>query len=133
MFICKQIMHIFSVLRYFPFSLHLRLIALKFPSIWGLDIFIIFTWKCLLFLGDLLYIQLHWQFPITYSGFWLVNILLRKFDTSSKKRNENDKSTHFFIENKQNKNNKKEKKCQESTCKYNVAFFTVNSSHWPVM
>ena len=42
MFMCKQIMNIFSVLRYFPFSLHLRLIALKFPSVWGLDMFIIF-------------------------------------------------------------------------------------------
>ena len=132
MFICKQIMHIFSVLRYFPFSLHLRLIALKFPSIWGLDIFIIFTWKCLLFLGDLLYIQLHWQFPITYSGFWLVNILLRKFDTSSKKEMKMIKTHTFLLKTNKTKTTKT-KKCQESTCQYNVAFFTVNSSHWPVM
>ena len=132
MFICKQIMHIFSVLRYFPFSLHLRLIALKFPSIWGLDMFIIFIWKCLLFLGDLLYIQLHWQFPITYSGFWLVNILLRKFDTSSKKEMKMIKTHTFLLKTNKTKTTKT-KKCQESTCKYNVAFFTVNSSHWPVM
>ena len=30
-------------------------------------------------------IQLHWHFGITNSYFWLFNILLRKFDTSSKK------------------------------------------------
>ena len=132
MFMCKQIMNIFSVLRYFPFSLHLMLIDLKFPSVWGLDMFIIFIWKCLLFLGDLLYIQLHWQFPITYSGFWLVNILLRKFDTSSKKEMKMIKTHTFLLKTNKTKTTKT-KKCQESACKYNVAFFTVNSSHWPVM
>ena len=30
-------------------------------------------------------IQFHWQFWTMNSCFWLVNILLRKFDTSSKK------------------------------------------------
>ena len=30
-------------------------------------------------------IQFHWQLETTNSHFWLVNILLRKFDTSSKK------------------------------------------------
>ena len=55
-------------------------------------------------------IQFHLQFFITYFGFSLVNILLRKFDTSSKK-------------------NETTKKCQESKCKYKVAFFTVNSPH----
>ena len=30
-------------------------------------------------------IQFHWQFLITYSDFWLVNILLQKFDTASEK------------------------------------------------
>ena len=44
-------------------------------------------------------IQFHWQFFITYSGFWLVNILLPKFDTSSKK-NEIDKNTNFLMKNK---------------------------------
>ena len=29
------------------------------------------------------YVQFHWQFLITYSGFWLVNILLWKCHTSS--------------------------------------------------
>ena len=39
------------------------------------------------------------------SGFCLVNILLRKFDTLSKKRNENDK--HKILDEKQEKNDKK--------------------------
>ena len=30
-------------------------------------------------------IQFHRQFLITYSDFWMVNILLRKFGTSAKK------------------------------------------------
>ena len=42
----------------------------------------------------------------TNSGFRLVNILLRKFDTLSKKRNENDKNTNFMMKN-NNKNAKK--------------------------
>ena len=29
--------------------------------------------------------QFHWQFLTTHSGFWLINILLRKFDNSSGK------------------------------------------------
>ena len=54
------------------------------------------------------YVQFHWQFFITYSScFWLGNILLQKFNISSKKR---------F---------KKKKKCQESKWKYKVAFCTV--------
>ena len=58
-------------------------------------------------------IQFHWQFLITYSGFWLVNILLLKFDTSSNKEMRMIK-IHFLD---------KTKKCQESICKYKVAFF----------
>ena len=33
-----------------------------------------------------LYKQFHWQFVITFSGFWLVDILFRKFDTSSQNK-----------------------------------------------
>ena len=47
--------------------------------------------------------QSQWQFFIVYSSFWLVDILLRKLDTSS---NENDKNSIFFNE-KQQKNAKK--------------------------
>ena len=39
---------------------------------------LLLVWKRLFF------IQFHWQFWTTSSCFWLVNILLRKFDTSSK-------------------------------------------------
>ena len=52
--------------------------------------------------------KFHWQFPITYCGFWLVNILLRKFDTSSKKEMKMIKTQIFFMEN--------NKKCQERVC-----------------
>ena len=51
---------------------------------------------------SMLCIQFHWQFLIISSSFRLVNILLWKFDTSLKKRNENDKNTNFLM-----KNNKK--------------------------
>ena len=47
-------------------------------------------------------IQFHWQFLITNSGFWLVNMMLWKFDTLSKKRNGNDTNTNFLM--KTNKN-----------------------------
>ena len=47
--------------------------------------------------------QFQWQFLITNSGFWLVNILLGKFDTSKKK--ENYKNTFFWW--------KATKKCQQ--------------------
>ena len=40
----------------------------------------------------------------------LVNTLLQKFDTSSKKRNESDKYTNFLMTNKKNKQTKKAKK-----------------------
>ena len=55
--------------------------------------------------------KFHWQFLITYSGFWLVNILLWKFETLSKKEIKIKKTTknvkkvylnirqHFFSAN----------------------------------
>ena len=55
------------------------------------------------------------NFFITNYGFLLVNILLRKFDIS------------FEKETKMMKNAKK------STCKHNVAVFTLNLTHHPVM
>ena len=66
------------------------------------------------------------QFLITNSGFWLVNILLRKFDTiHQKKRNENDKNTTLWW--------KTRKKCLNSVCKHKVEFFILNSPHRLVM
>ena len=70
-------------------------------------------------------IQSHWRFLITYFGFWLVNILLRKFDTSSKKETKMIKTQPFC--------GKTKKKRQKSTCKQKVALFTVNSLDWPMM
>ena len=67
-------------------------------------------------------IEFHWQFLFTNSAFWLVNILLQKFDTSSK----NKIKAHIWMK-------KKKKKCQEGACKHEVAFFILNLSHWPVM
>ena len=56
----------------------------------------------------MLYIQFRWQLETTNSRFWLVNILLRKFDNlSKKKRNENDKNK-FYDEKQQ------QQKCQKS-------------------
>ena len=69
---------------------------------------------------DLLFMQFHWQFLIPNSGFWLVNILLRKLDTSSEKRTENKKNPHFSWL-------KTTKNCHKS------AFFALNLPHWPVM
>ena len=69
---------------------------------------------------DLLFMQFHWQFLIPNSGFWLVNILLRKLDTSSEKRTENKKTPHFSWL-------KTTKNCHKS------AFFAQNLPHWPVM
>ena len=43
-------------------------------------------------------VQFHWQFLTTNSGFWLVNILVRKFNTSSKKEMKMIKS-HFLMKN----------------------------------
>ena len=64
--------------------------------------------------------QFHWQFLTTNSGFWLCceNLILHQ------KRNEDEKSTNSLM-----KDNKKIK----NICKYEVAFFTLNSPHWPVM
>ena len=52
----------------------------------------------------LVYIQFHWQFFITYSGFLLINILLRKFDTY---RNKNDKDKFFYEKQQQLQKNVK--------------------------
>ena len=49
---------------------------------------------------ELLHIQFHKQFLVTYSGFWLVNILLQLFDISSQKRNEKEKNTFLLPKNK---------------------------------
>ena len=86
-------------------------------------------------------IQFRWQFLITYSGFWLVNVLLRKFDTSSKAKWNWYK--HKFFDEKQEKNVKK----VYVNIKYHpfIRFYhslkhhsfiknhILNSPHWPVM
>ena len=54
----------------------------------------------LMLITEILHIQFHRQFFITYSGFWLVNILLRLFDISSQKRNEKEKNTFLLIKSK---------------------------------
>ena len=59
------------------------------------------------------YIQFHWKFWATNSCFWLVNTLLRKFDTSSKKDMKMIK-TNFMMKN--------NKKCQKSRWKHKVVF-----------
>ena len=41
--------------------------------------------KILRLFMNLIYIQFHWQFLISYPGFWLINIPLWKLDTNSKK------------------------------------------------
>ena len=61
------------------------------------------------------HVEFHWQFLITYYGFWLVNILLRKFSTSSRKEMRIIKNKNF---------DEKQEKYQESKWKYKVAFFT---------
>ena len=38
-----------------------------------------------------------WVNPSQAPGLWLVNILLRKFDTLSKKRDENVKNTNLMM------------------------------------
>ena len=48
------------------------------------------------------YIHLHWQFFVTNSGFWLVNIPLWKFGTSSKQKMKMIK-TQIFDEKQANK------------------------------
>ena len=70
-------------------------------------------------------IHFQWQFIITIFGFWLVNILLLKFDTSSKKEMKMIK-THIFWW-------KTTRKCQKSVCKQKAAFFTLKSPHWSVI
>ena len=46
---------------------------------------------------ELLHIQFHRQFQVTYSGVWLVDILFQLFDISSQKRNEKEKNTFLLI------------------------------------
>ena len=90
---------------------HLRWLILCRALIWN------FTSLCLSY---------EHAIPLTvsyiYSSFWLVNILLQKFETSSKKETRMIK-TNFLMKN--------TKKCQEIM--YKVAFSTVNSPHWLVM
>ena len=74
---------------------------------------------------SMLCIQFHWQFLIISSGFRFVNILLRKFDTSSEKEMKMIKTQIFWL--------KTTKRCRKSICKHKVAFFTLNVSDWPVM
>ena len=50
-------------------------------------------------------IQFHWQFLITNYVFWLINILLRKFDALSKKYMKMIK-TQFLMKSKQKKTKK---------------------------
>ena len=69
-------------------------------------------------------IQFHWQLETTNSYFWLVNILLRKFETLSKKEIKMIKTQISWW--------KTSKKYQISICKHIVAFFILNSPHWPI-
>ena len=46
---------------------------------------------------ELLHIQFHRQFLITFYGIWLVSILLQLFDIPSQKKNEKEKNTSFLI------------------------------------
>ena len=63
------------------------------------------------------------NFVSTNSCFWLVKILLRKFNTwSKKKKKENDKKTNFMMRN--------IRKCE---WKHKIAFFKLSWPHWPVM
>ena len=49
---------------------------------------------------QLLQMQFHRQFLITYSGFLMVNILLQVFDISSQKRIGKEKNRFLLIKNK---------------------------------
>ena len=42
-------------------------------------------------------LKFHWQFLITYFGFYLINTLLQIFDISSQKRNEKEKKTYLLM------------------------------------
>ena len=55
---------------------------------------------------EVLYMQFHRQFLITYPGFWLVNILLQIFDISSQKKKWK-REKNIFVNGKQEKNVKK--------------------------
>ena len=63
----------------------------------------------------MVHIQFHWQFLIMFSGFWLVNNLLCKFDTSSKKNMAKTQLVWW----------KTTTKFQKSICKHSAAFFTL--------
>ena len=56
----------------------------------------------LMAMTELLHIQFQRKFLITYSDFWLVNILLQLFDIWSQKRNEKEKNIFLLIKNKKN-------------------------------
>ena len=72
--------------------------------------------------GHLLYIILYSSTDNFLSpGFWLVNILLWKFDTSLIKEMKIIKTQFFWW--------RVTKKCHKSKCKYKVTFFTVSSAH----
>ena len=62
-------------------------------------------------------IQFHWQLETANSRFWLVNIMLRKFDTSSKKEMKMIKIQNLWRktkkQNKQTKKNKQKKAKKE--------------------
>ena len=51
------------------------------------------------------YIQFHWHLDTINSRFWIVNMLLQKFDTLLRKRSENDKNK--FYDEKQRKMSKR--------------------------
>ena len=57
----------------------------------------------LMLITELLNIQFHRQFLITYSGSGLVNVLLWLFDISSQKRNGKEKNRFLLIKNKKKK------------------------------
>ena len=60
---------------------------------------------------------------ITSSGFWLINILLWKSDTQSRKEMKMIKTQILLLK----------KNTQKSVCKHNVAFLIFNLHDWPVM
>ena len=67
-----------------------------------------------------------WQFLVTNSRIWLVNILRRNFDTLSKKE-KNMKKTQILWWKTTTRKSKK------SMFTHKAASFILNSPHWPVM
>ena len=70
-------------------------------------------------------IQFHWQLETINSRFWLLNILLRKFDISTKKEMKMTK-TDFMMKN--NNNNKVPKKYIKTLS--NVFLWTLLTAPW---